>query len=288
MHRLVKLFRPLPGGPGRSPPRSRVTPPRPRMTASDLFDDVPKAKPRRFPEVDTYAQDRHSLGHFPPRTKYEPHYASSDRFIAEKQTKYAQSLTKYAHLYPSDEREVDGHTRGISPRANRESIYAADDLYLGHELRHKQIGVSSLIPGHSLAPASLSAYSVDSLRPLSDLRQPRARDDAYSVYSQGNTLGAGVDPVYRSRLQVPDVRGDILDRRTSALDPLAESLAYTGGLSSEVLRGRPLNDPYATGYGAPSRYESSTGLLSGITGASGLSYRSELLPQSRYYGGGGF
>eukprot|EP00250_Pteridium_aquilinum_P009065 c18419_g1_i2 orf=256-1650(-) len=274
VHRLVKLFRPLPGAPGRSPPR-------PRMATSNHSDAAPRA---RFLEVDERVQDR---ARFPPRTKYESKYAPSDRYVADKQTPgYAQSLTKYVQVYPSDERRVsDGHPQGIAPRAVRGS----DDLYLGRELRlqqeltqHSQAGLGARIPGVSL---SLSSHGADPLRPLSDLRLPRARDELYSGYPQ-----VDVDSLYRQRQHIPDVRGDLLDRRVSGLDPLVESsLAYTSGLSSDLLRGRPLNDIYASaGYGGLYRYESSTGLLSGgVTGSSGLSYGGELLPPSRYYGGGG-
>lgn len=305
VHRLVKLFRPLPGGPGRSPPR-------PRISAPDYFD-APIARPPRYPEVDIYGQDRQLSGR-PLGPKYESNYnyGSTDRLIAEKPSPYAQQqLTKYAHYYPSDDRQaIEGHPQGIASRANREAIYGADDSYLGREsklqqglTRNNQIGVGGLLLGPSLAPTSLSSYSVDPLHSLSDLRQPRARDDIYSL------LGGDVDPLHRSRPLIPDARGEVLDKRVSALDslagrvsaldplagrlsaldPLAESLPYTGGLSSEMLRGRPpLNDTYASGFGGLlPRYESSAGLLSGTAGASGPPYRSDILLQSRYYGAGG-
>ncbi|KAI5080862.1 hypothetical protein GOP47_0004045 [Adiantum capillus-veneris] len=294
VHRLVKLFRPLPNSVGRSPPR-------PRMAGFDEPDVVAKVAVSRPPEIDRHAQERLISRHlspratyetsrissdpglFPPLTKYESAYSSSDRYRAEKQIpSYSQSLTKYAQLYPPEERRM------LDARGS-------DDLYLGREPRLQQ-DVGSLVS----APLSLSAYNADPLRSLSDLRQPRARDELLSgqprardeflsVYSQGSTLGADLDPLYRQRLRAADARADVLDRRVGGLDPLVES-AYSGGLSSDLLRGRA-SDIYASsaGYGGLHRMENGIDSLSGgLTSYSGLAYRGDLLPQSRYYGSSGY
>ncbi|MCO5584772.1 hypothetical protein L7F22_038704 [Adiantum nelumboides] len=327
VHRLAKLFRPLPNPVGRSPPRQRIS-------GLDQLDVAPKPVAPRVPEIDRYAQDRLGSRRLSPRTLYgrrpspratyerrlsprgiyerrpspratyerlpspRATYESililsdpgrliplakyettlSDRARAEKPiSSYSQSLTKYAQLYPPEERRLpDG--------------LASNDLYFGRELRLQQ-DVNSLVPAHSLAPLSLSSYNTDPLRSLSDLRQPRARDDMFSAYPQGSTLGADMDPLYRQRVRAADVRNDMLDRRVAGLDPLVESsLAYSGGLSSDLLRGRA-SDIYAasTGYGGMHRIEGGADPLSGgLLGASGLAYRGDLLPQSRYYGSSGY
>ncbi|KAH6558166.1 hypothetical protein KP509_1Z076400 [Ceratopteris richardii] len=337
VHKLAKLFRPLPGSLGSSPPRSRMPAPGnfdlpvdalrerrsgfdqyreehlpPRIPpAADRFDYLDRARVSRFHDTDRYIHDEFAPRLLSPRNKYET--ASSDIRRADKSSGYAHAMTKYAHGYPPDEpRSFDGRL--------------TDDIYLERELRMKKeladyshIGASSLLSGSNLPPLSgsnlpplsgstlpplsasnlpplsgsnlpplsTSSYGTDPLRSLSDIRQPSIRDDLHSIYSQGSSRTAELDSLYRQRLLPSDVRSDILDRRSSVLDALDSSLAYSSGLpSSSLLRGRSFGDAYpaSNDYRGLHTLEGSSGLLSGgAIGDSGLAYRGDLLPRSRYY-----
>ncbi|MCO5612559.1 hypothetical protein L7F22_066827 [Adiantum nelumboides] len=279
VHRLVKLFRPLPNPVGRSPPRQR-------KSGLDQLDVAPKPVAPRVPEIDRYAQDRLGSRRLSPRNLYERR--PSPRATYERRLSPRGTYERR----PSPRATYERH---LSPRATYESSLILSDpgrllplakyeTTLSDRFRAEKPSYSQSLtkyaqlypPEERRLPDGLASNDLYYGRESRLQQDTRARDDLLSAYPQGSTLGTDMDSLYRQRLRAADVRGDTLDRRVTGLDPLVESsLAYSGGLSSDLLRGRA-SDIYASsaGYGGMHRIESvADPLSSGLSGASGLAYR---------------